>query len=127
MHGFRFLTISVAPRPVQFLVLNDFFLDIKKCISSPEVFLKYLILFFPWAFLVCLIRSLRLNLFHFKVSTGKPVHATFGLTSIFHKIRKVIFIWMGGLCVKLNIVLSFSNLKNSYVSVISCGHSNYDD
>lgn len=23
MHGFRFLTISVAPRPVQLLVLND--------------------------------------------------------------------------------------------------------
>lgn len=30
MHGFRFLTISVAPHPVEFQVLNDFFLNIKK-------------------------------------------------------------------------------------------------
>jgi len=34
---------------------------------------------------------------------------------------------MGGLCVKLNIVYLFSNLKNSYVSVLLCGHTNYDD
>ena len=32
MHGFRFLTISVAPRPVHFQVVNDLILNIKKCI-----------------------------------------------------------------------------------------------